>query len=104
MTEGQIKHMVNRFLGWTLPNDFSPDAGISFKKIGAHQPTGTNVFDAIQADAMVRHMIEAMPDEDGGYGHYLRAEAAEERYRLLRETLIDALGPQANDLISLVVK
>jgi hypothetical protein len=31
MTEDQIKHMANRFLGWKLPSNFSPDAGISFK-------------------------------------------------------------------------
>lgn len=31
MTEEQIKHMVSRFLGWKLPKNFNPDAGISFK-------------------------------------------------------------------------
>ncbi len=31
MTEDQIKHMVNRFLGWKLPEHFKPDAGISFE-------------------------------------------------------------------------
>lgn len=31
MTEDQIKHMVNRFLQWKLPEHFRPDAGISFK-------------------------------------------------------------------------
>lgn len=31
MTEAQIKHMVNRFLSWKLPDNFNPDAGISFK-------------------------------------------------------------------------
>jgi len=32
-TEDQIKHMVDRFLGWALPENFSPDAGISFKRL-----------------------------------------------------------------------
>lgn len=31
LTDKQIKHMVDRFLGWRLPKNFSPDAGISFK-------------------------------------------------------------------------
>lgn len=69
MTEDQIKHMVDRFLGWKLPDNFSPDAGISFKADynehtaypAKHVPSGTNLFDATQADAMVRYMIEGMP-------------------------------------------
>jgi hypothetical protein len=32
MTDDQIKHMVNRFLNWRLPESFSPDCGISFKR------------------------------------------------------------------------
>jgi hypothetical protein len=27
-----------------------------------HEPSGTNLFDATQADAMVRYMIDGMPD------------------------------------------
>ena len=69
MTGAQIKYMVDRFLSWKLPSDFSPDAGISFKATfndhlpvpTRHQPSGTNLFDARQADAMVRFMIEGMP-------------------------------------------
>lgn len=72
MTDDQIKHMVDRFLGWTLPENFNPDAGVSFKRQeNRHHhpeaspfypmPSGTNLFDATQADAMVRHMIEGMP-------------------------------------------
>ena len=65
MTNDAIKHMVNRFLGWKLPENFSPDAGISFKAAFnehtahpmKHEPTGTNLFDAAQAEAMVRHMV-----------------------------------------------
>jgi hypothetical protein len=65
----QITHMVERFLSWRLPDNFNPDAGISFKpdfNVGTpyqmkHQPTGTNLFDADQAEAMVRHMVEALP-------------------------------------------
>ena len=69
MTDAQIKHMVDRFLGWKLPENFSPDGGISFKKTFnehtahpmKHEPSGTNLFDATQATEMVRYMIEGMP-------------------------------------------
>lgn len=74
LSEAQIKHMVNRFLGWKLPQEFHPDAGISFepefnkewnarqgKPPQRHEPTGTNLFDAAQAEAMVRYMTEGLP-------------------------------------------
>ena len=69
MTEDQIKHLVNRFLGWRLPESFSPDGGISFERFGnkgtpyqyEHSPMGTNLLDATQAEAMVRYMIEGLP-------------------------------------------
>ncbi len=51
---------VNRFLTWELPDDFAPDAGISFapKKIPAHcWPVGTNLFTAVQAKAMLEHVF-----------------------------------------------
>lgn len=72
MNDEQIKHMVNRFLSWRLPEDFRPDAGISFKADYnehtshpmKHEPTGTNLFDATQAEAMVRHMLEGAPSLD----------------------------------------
>lgn len=64
-TDEQIKHMVDRFLMWRLPEHFSPDGGISFDPIGnkgtpheyRRNPIGTNLFDATQAEAMVRHLI-----------------------------------------------
>ena len=68
--EEQIKQMVTRFLGWKLPVDFYPDDGISFEPFfniewNAKQgkppqrrtPTGTNLFNATQAEAMVRYML-----------------------------------------------
>ncbi|RUU29712.1 NADAR family protein [Mesorhizobium sp. M6A.T.Ce.TU.016.01.1.1] len=69
MNEDQIKKMVDRFLTWRLPDDFNPDAGISFEKTfnehtafpRKHEPVGTNLFDATQATAMVRHMVEGLP-------------------------------------------
>lgn len=69
MNDAQIKHMVNRFLAWRLPENFNPDAGITFAPTyrngtpqgGKHEPVGTNLFDAIQAEAMVRHMLDGLP-------------------------------------------
>lgn len=68
INEKQIKHMVDRFLGWKLPKDFSPDGGITFKKDFnehtnhpmKHEPLGTNLFDSQQAAAMVRYMVEGL--------------------------------------------
>lgn len=69
MTEEQIKHLVNRFLNYRLPDDFNPDGGVSFKRTFndhtahpmRHEPTGTNLLNATQAEAMVRHMLEGLP-------------------------------------------
>lgn len=68
MTDDQIKHMVNRFLQWRLPDDFAPDAGIRFDPVYnvhaspplRHEPVGTNLFSGGQAEAMVRYMVEGM--------------------------------------------
>lgn len=68
-TDAQIKHMVDRFLGWRLPENFNPDCGIHFDADEAvklnpinvrYEPVGTNLFDYTQAEAMVRHMVEDM--------------------------------------------
>lgn len=73
LTDAQVKHLVDRFLGWRLPEHFRPDGGISFKEYAnehfpehkyRHEPTGTNLLDAQQAEAMVRHMLEGMPGEE----------------------------------------
>jgi hypothetical protein len=54
-----VDSMVNRFLGWKLPDDFYPDAGISFKAPQSPfgWPTGTNLFHAGQAKAMFEHAL-----------------------------------------------
>lgn len=69
LTEEQIKHMVGRFLAWQLPKPWHPDNGISYQRPNyAHAPrdsdwpTGTNLFDADQADAMIRFMLSEMPE------------------------------------------
>ena len=65
MNADQIKHMVDRFLMWPLPRNFTPDNGISYKRPNyapnVPGPSGTNLLDATQADAMVRHMVEGLP-------------------------------------------
>lgn len=68
--EKVMNETVNRFLGWKLPENFMPDGGISFEpefnkeymaKQGKppmrHEPTGTNLFDAIQAKEMIRYIL-----------------------------------------------
>lgn len=68
MTDEQIKHMAERFLSWRLPENFNPDDGINFEPVAnkgskfeyRRKPTGTNLFDYTQAEAMVRHMIEGL--------------------------------------------
>lgn len=61
----QVKHMVERFLCWRLPENFNPDGGIEFKKRtpwpDTHHPVGTNLLDATQAEEMVRYMVEGLP-------------------------------------------
>ena len=57
-----VKKMVDRFLGWKLPEDFNPDGGISFEKTsGIYRyeriPVGTNLFTATQAEEMVRYIL-----------------------------------------------
>lgn len=64
----RIAQMVDRFLAWKLPEDFRPDGGITFKvelnedtdHPMRHEPSGTNLFDYRQAEAMVRHMVEGL--------------------------------------------
>ena len=60
--------MVNRFLGWRLPDDFYPDGGVSFAREvnGGPRPrdwwpTGTNLLNADQARAMLKYVLAAAP-------------------------------------------
>lgn len=60
MTNDQIKQMAHRFLAWQLPEDFAPDAGISYNRILNLYPVGTNLFTASQAEQMVRFMVDGI--------------------------------------------
>lgn len=60
-----IDKMVDRFLGWKLPEDFHPDCGISFKREcnehtaypSKNEPIGTNLFTAEQAKQMFEYCL-----------------------------------------------
>lgn len=57
-----IKKVVDRFLCWPLPRDFSPDCYISFDRANATNPhmwpIGTNLFTADQAREMFEHCLQ----------------------------------------------
>jgi hypothetical protein len=63
--DDMVKRMTDRFLAWKLPANFSPDDGISFDPLSSkgtpferkREPLGTNLLDATQAAAMVRHLL-----------------------------------------------
>lgn len=74
MEKENIDKMVDKFLSWKLPKDFSPDGGISFAmtylgyKEGVHVridrnvedhswPIGTNLLDAKQARGMIEYIL-----------------------------------------------
>lgn len=69
MNDEQIKHMVERFLGWKLPSDFYPDGGVKFEPVmnegtkfeHRHTPIGTNLLNYTQAKAMVENMLKDLP-------------------------------------------
>lgn len=71
ISDKQTEHMVNRFLGWKLPENFNPDGGVSFEPVGSkgtehefkRDPSGTNLLCFQQAKEMVAYMIEGMPEE-----------------------------------------
>lgn len=63
-----VAAMVDRFLGWPLPKDFGPDAGISFTP-STHPmgwPVGTNLFTADQARAMFEHALGGKSKNEHG--------------------------------------
>jgi hypothetical protein len=73
-----IKKMVDRFLGWKLPKDFYPDAGISFKQPSNPEwwPIGTNLLTADQAKAMFEYCLagqEATAAQEGKKEDWLSA-------------------------------
>jgi hypothetical protein len=63
--QGVTEDMVDRFLRWKLPQDFVPDAGISFLPMGErashHWPIGTNLLHAGQAKEMLEEVVASAP-------------------------------------------
>jgi len=62
MAKTMIGKMVDRFLGWKLPQDFGPDCGISFTPFHPngttrYEPIGTNLLTADQARQMFEHAL-----------------------------------------------
>lgn len=57
MNDDVVTQAVYRFLAWQLPDDFTPDGGITYTPIDNHKPSGTNLFTARQAEAMIRHIL-----------------------------------------------
>lgn len=57
----KVEQAVNRFLGWKLPQNFSPDAFIGFDSLSAltynSWPIGTNLLTADQAKAMFEYCL-----------------------------------------------
>ena len=61
LTAPNTKAMVDRFLGWKLPRDFSPDCGVSFTPVRhgdlVSWPIGTNLLSADQARQMFEYVL-----------------------------------------------
>jgi hypothetical protein len=79
LEEKIVKHMVERFLSWRLPDDFQPDCGISFQKdngntahLHKYEPVGTNLFTASQAEGMVRYILEGFDLSQARQEGYVR--------------------------------
>lgn len=79
--------MVQRFLGWRLPDTFAPDCYISFDKEGlkrmgngSHWPVGTNLFTDPEARAMLEYVLATST-----------TEAVDSNLRVQYDALKDAL-------------
>ena len=67
-----VDAMVNRFRGWKLPSDFSPDCGITFRNESEYshptygrakyEPVGTNLFTGSQAKAMFEYCLQGVAE------------------------------------------
>lgn len=77
-----IRRMVDRFLTWKLPRNFSPDGYVSFNSTGAKNnffwPVGTNILTAEQAKEMFMYALDYTKDNVIG-------EIEAERYRQIYE-------------------
>lgn len=86
--------MVQRFLGWRLPDDFYPDGGVTFNREvngglrpKTWWPVGTNLLTDPQARAMLEHVVG--PEFDALLA---RCEAVEARLAEAHDLLALAAG------------
>jgi hypothetical protein len=99
MTDEQIKYMVNRFLGWNLPQGFNPDGGISYKRPNyeasmEYTPTGTNLLDINQAEVMIRYITEGMD------GSVMADDGRSETWKFPDGTVVTMTVPQSEPPIT----
>ena len=98
---GWVEHMVQRFLGWSIPETFRPDNGVSFTRLEYNgkpypMPNGTNLLDAREAKAMVLHMIEGLPTPT------VESAVGERVYERISELMgAEAGTPEGNELACL---
>lgn len=108
--------MVDRFLAWKLPEDFHPDAGISFspyfnveynakhgKPPQRHEPIGTNLFTAVQAKEMLAHVTAPLQAQiDRLMLEYCPEEMTEAQTAEWAKHQVPA-GPEASEQIDAAV-
>lgn len=65
MVKSVLSKLVDRFLGWKIPQTFGPDCYISFDREKAVQnngwPIGTNLLNAEEAKAMIEYLAANNP-------------------------------------------
>ena len=106
MRDELIRMLVDRFLAWKLPEDFKPDAGISFKPTFnehlsqpmKYEPTGTNLFTADQARQMFEYLLAELSPPVAQQAW--RDAALEEAAKQVEANKLDNGGPEYNALIS----
>lgn len=99
----EVEAMARRFLCWKLPDDFSPDGGITFTPPSPpHWPSGTNILNAKQAEAMVRHMLRGTSASDHPTASGLNELKA--RLHELREIVMDCGWHEHRDTCSGAIK
>ncbi len=65
MVKTVLDKLVDRFLGWKVPETFGPDCGVTFVKPNSvypeSYPVGTNLLTAVEAKAMFQHVSANIP-------------------------------------------
>jgi len=103
-----VDQMVTNFLCWKLPENFCPDAGISFTpeyNIGTpyqrkHEPVGTNLFDADQARQMILAILPTSEVSTDRLREIIATERAAERNKVREEILGKPIDEYEAELIA----